>query len=529
MKNIFLRIMKTKYALATLLVLFFSVSSCDEGFEELNINPIAPASLDPVYMLVDAQRFGLDAWHYEAEIVQQLQLLIGGQEEGGGRNTINHNNMQGRWNSLYDNQVKNCVAVMENLKNKPERSNLYNMARIVKALAFQWIVDTYGDAPYFDAGKAYFANIPLPKYDNQEAIYDDLVKELTEAVDALDASKDKVTGEMFYKGDIPAWKKLGNSALLRVGMRYTKVDLVKAETIVKKATDPARGGVMAVNADNVIIKYNSVQTNPMNGFCTNSTMYNWHIGKPLVDHFKTNLDPRSQYLVVRYTNPNIASGGTSDTTLANQIGCPYGYDDATVLQDPQGHPGKNGGAHLYSMVNRSRAGRVDAWVHYFTSAQTNLLMAEARHRGWITTSTAQAYYEAGIRQHMLQADTWSDVRGTASPISASKISRYLARPDIVFNPATALKQINEQYWIACFLNWGEAWANFRRSGYPAVAPTAFPGEDQYVMVSRGYDGFIHKLLYTQRENSANQANVEAAVARMGGDNFSIRLFWDKRL
>jgi hypothetical protein len=52
--------MKTKYALATLLILFFSVSGCDKGFEELNINPFLP-SLDPVYMLVDAQRFGTDS------------------------------------------------------------------------------------------------------------------------------------------------------------------------------------------------------------------------------------------------------------------------------------------------------------------------------------------------------------------------------------------------------------------------------------------------------------------------------------
>jgi hypothetical protein len=48
------------------------------------------------------------------------------------------------------------------------------------------------------------------------------------------------------------------------------------------------------------------------------------------------------------------------------------------------------------------------------------------------------------------------------------------------------------------------------------------------MVSRGYDGFIHRLLYTLRELSANQANAEAAITRMGGDNFSIRLFWDKK-
>lgn len=528
MKNIFSGIMKTKYALATLLILFFSVSSCDKGFEELNINPISPASLDPVYMLVNAEQFGTDSWHYEAEIVQHLQLLIGGQEEGGNRNTVTYGVMGGRWDANYNNQVKNTVAIIENLKDVPERSNVYNMARIIKALTFQWIVDTYGDAPYFEAGKAYFENIPNPKYDNAELIYDDLVKELTEATDALDAAKDKVTGEMYFKGDIAQWKKLGNSALLRVGMRYTKYDLNKAKTIVQKVADPARGGVMAVNADNMVIKYNATQTNPANGFCSNSTMYNWHIGKPLADFMMTNLDPRLQYFSVRYSNPNIASGGTSDTIMAHQLGCPYGFDDASVATGDPNWPGKNGGAHLYSLVNRSTAGRVDAWLYYLTAAQTNLLMAEARERGFITTSTAQAYYEAGIRQHMLQADSWSYTRGTASPISNSKIANYLARPNIAYNSATGIKQINEQYWIACFLNWGEAWANRRRSGYPQLTPIGFPGEDQYVMVSRGYDGFIHRLLYTLRELSCNQANAEAAVARMGGDNFSIRLFWDKK-
>src|SRR5512136_95984 len=102
MKNIFSRLMKTKLAVASLLILLFSIGSCDKGFEELNINPIAPATLDPVYMLVDAERFGTDSWHYEAEIVQQLQLLIGGQEEGGNRNTVTYSVMSGRWDANYN-------------------------------------------------------------------------------------------------------------------------------------------------------------------------------------------------------------------------------------------------------------------------------------------------------------------------------------------------------------------------------------------------------------------------------------------
>lgn len=530
MKSIYFNIMKTKYFLATLLTLLFNVSSCDKGFEEVNTNPIAPASIDPVYMLATAQQFGTDIHHYESEICQQMQLLIGGQEEGGNRNTVNHNSMQGRWTSIYGNQIKNTVNILDILKNNTSRTNLFNMTRIVKALSFQWLVDTYGDVPYFDAGKAYIASINLPKYDNAEVIYDDLIKELTEAVDALDATKDQVKGEMYFAGDIAKWKKLGNSVLLRIGMRYTKVNPTKAGQIVAVATDPARGGVMAANADNVIVKYNATQNNPTNGWATNSTRYNWHVGRPFMDFLKTNLDPRGQYFTVRYSDQASLSGGTADTVLANQVGCPFGLSDAEVPTKDPLYPGRNGSNYFYSQFSRQTIGRVDAWFYVITCAQTQLLLAEARQRGYITTGpTAEELYKAGITFHMTQADTWSTASGGASPITASKIARYLARPAIVFNPTTALKQINEQYWVACLQMWPEAWHNYLRSGYPALAPVNFPGEDPYVSVSGGFDGFIHRLMYPQRDLSANKANAEAAVARMGGDNFSIRLFWDKRI
>jgi hypothetical protein len=529
MKSIYLNIMKTKYFLATMLILFFSISSCDEGFEEVNTNPIAPSTIDPVYMLSSAQTFGTDIHHYESEICQQMQLLIGGQEEGGNRNTVNYGNMQGRWDAYYGEQVKNTVQIINDLKTSTTKTNLYNMARIVKAMAFQELVDTYGDVPYFEAGKAYIASINLPKYDNAEVIYDDLIKELTEAVDGLDATKDAVKGEMWYAGDIAKWKKLGNSELLRIGMRYVKYNPTKAAQIVATATSSTRGGVMTVNADNCIVKYNATQNNPTNGWATNSTRYNWHVGRPFMDFLKNNLDPRGQYFTVRYSDQASLSGGTADTVLANQVGCPFGLTDGEVPTKDPLYPGRNGSNYFYSQFSRQTIGRVDAWYYVVTAAQTQLLLAEARQRGYITTGpTAEDLYKLGITLHCQQADTWATVNGGASPISASKIARYLTRPNIVYNPANGIRQINEQYWVACIQMWPEAWHNLLRSGYPALAPINYPGEDPYVSVSRGYDGFIHRLMYPLRDLSANKANAEAAVARMGGDNFSIRLFWDKK-
>ena len=87
----------------------------------------------------------------------------------------------------------------------------------------------------------------------------------------------------------------------------------------------------------------------------------------------------------------------------------------------------------------------------------------------------------------------------------------------------ALEQINEQYWVASFLIWGEAWANFRRSGYPQLSPINYPGEDPSVTAG---DGFIHRLIYPLKEYSINTTNVKEAVTRMGGDNLGIHIFWD---
>lgn len=517
--------MKIKYLLTTLFALILCVSSCDKDFEEINVNPIKPRSIDPVFQLVTAQITGFSGWHYEASMVQQIQLLIGGQEEGGNRNILNVTNASNKFGTFF-RKVKDLVDVINTLKDDPNRTNLYSMARIMKAYYYQLLVDYYGDVAYFDAGKAYISGIYLPKYDDQRVVYDELVKELTEAVNALDESKDKVTGEMYFKGDIPKWKKFGNSLLLRVGMRYTKINSTKAAEIVAIACDPARGGVMSSNADNAIVKYNSTQSNPANSFLNGSTKQNWHIGQPFINFLKNNSDPRLQYISVRYSDPMSATGGTADTVRNNQIGCPYGYSDVTVVNAP-GYPGKIGSVFKYSQLSRQTTGRVDAWHQFVTYAQTSLLLAEARQRGYITTGTVKGYYEAGIKAHMTQLDFFSTVAGGASPISVSKQNAYLLQPAIAFDSDNALKQINEQYWIASFMIFNEGWANFRRSGYPQLTPIGFPGEDFYVSAAGGGDGFIHRLVYPTSEWSVNSVNVQEATDRMGGDNLGVHIFWDK--
>lgn len=516
--------MKTKYLIAPLVLLMTGLSSCEKDFIKTNTNPVLPTTIDPVYQLVTSQNIGINIVHYYGTIVQQAQILLGGAEEAGNRNSNVDNFAANTFNTLYLTQVQNMVDIINRVKNDPAKTNIYSMARIMKAYSFQLLVDAYGDVPYSEAGLGYLKGITLPKYDDQKVIYDDLAKELKEAVDVLDASKDKVTGEMYFSGDIAKWKKFGNSLLLRVGMRYTKLDEAKAKSLVQTATDPARGGVMSSNDDNVVLKSNSIQVNPATGFINGSVRNNWFIGKPFIDFLKNNNDPRLQYTSALYADPAAANPGPGNTTPSAQIGVPYGYSDVNIINAPD-YPGKVGASFKYSQFNRSTVGRIDSWLYYVTYAQTQLLLAEARQRGYITTGTVQGYYEAGIRGHMTQRDMWATSNGGTSPITTGEQDAYLQQPNIAFNSATALKQINEQYWVASLMIWAEAFANFRRSGYPQLSPLNFPGEDPFVTAG---DGFIHRLPYPIKEWSVNMKNVQEATNRIGGDNMGVRVFWDKQ-
>ena len=113
----------------------------------------------------------------------------------------------------------------------------------------------------------------------------------------------------------------------------------------------------------------------------------------------------------------------------------------------------------------------------------------------------------------------------SSPITQAEQDAYVQQPGIVFDASVALKQINEQYWVSCLMIWPEAWANFRRSGYPQLNPLNFPGEDP-CFISNGGDGFIHRIPYPLKEWSINTDNVQEAADSIGGDNMGIRYFWD---
>jgi hypothetical protein len=382
------------------------------------------------------------------------------------------------------------------------------------------LTDEYGAIPYTEGGAGFTDQIFFPKYDEQQNIYPKLIQEFTEAGAALITTGTIENADVLYSGNIAQWKKFANSLLLRAGMRLSKVDPAKAAQVVQAAV---AGGVIMTNADNAMMRHDPNFQSPIGGMLNSTEAANFYLAKPFVDQLKNTNDPRLSAIAIRYKGAT--SGGTTgsgqnpangSTAAADQIGMPIGFDNATITA--RATADGLASYYDYSQVDRRRMAKPTAPTFFVTAAQTQLLLAEARVRGWITTGTAAQYYADGIKAHMDQMALY-DAGAAVAPAARDA---YVAANPLV--PGTELQQINTQYWIASFLNGYEAFANFRRSGFPALTPNSY-GQPGNPDVPNGT--FIRRVTYPTSELSVNTENLNAALAKQGPDKLSTRVWWDK--
>jgi hypothetical protein len=519
--------------------LLFFMAGCDKRFEEINTNPQAIKVInDPGMLLTNILRNTATGgnWDAQSTIIQHFVLPYNlGATLGFNFNDNNLGQSSGPW-GIYTGVLRTTQALVDYVKNDPTRTNLYNMARIWRAYHYMTLVDHYGDVPYTEAERGQTEGIFYPKYDKGSDIYEDLRKEIKEATDALDASKDNnskfdifVASTATVATEITLWKRLGYSLLLRLGMRYTKLDVNKAKAIVIEAYN---GGVMQSNADNIYIKNTTTAgapdvnfTNGRMGGVRGTNPFNYYLAEPLVKTLKNFADPRLKFMAAYYsplqsTAPSVAN---PDTTTANQFGFPVGID---VSAFPTTHPSyraPTGTGQAFSQLNYNVVANTTTPSLVITHSQTQLLLAEAAFRGFLTglpgALSAQQYYEAGIIASM---DAYSIFPGTAGALpTATEKANYLANPGVAYNATDALNLINTQYWIESFNNGYEAWCNWRRSRFPVLSPNLFNNNLN--------GGFIRRFVYPPKEQTANTANYDAAVAGLGGPDFlTTRIFWDKQ-
>ena len=506
------------------------MAGCTKKFEELNTDPTkaGPDSFNPNFLLTTTQirytgsaDFSYETWRAQlihfSTMMQHFSHLAG--YWVGDKYTLNVDYNAAYFQRAYDEQVKHVIDLLELTRDKAEYSNLHQIGRIMRALIFHRITDIYGDVPYSEAGLGYYKRIFKPKYDLQQDIYADMLKELEDAASKLDPSKDKPTGDLIYNGDIAKWKKFAFSLMMRLGMRLTKVDANTAKIWVEKA---AAGGPLASNADNALIKHDAGGGRPTVNRISQVLNLPYEIpyirwSKTFIDFLKNNNDPRLGVLAeIPPPAPNENTlGAAGDQTPANQLGMPNGYDLQGGPTDISKAPGYPGTWYKYSRpINRFYAKEAGITM-LMTYAEVELMLAEAKQRGWNVAGTAADHYNNGVKAAMTMLAQWD----AAAVVTDAQANAYLTAHPYV--PASGLEMINTQYWVATVFNDYETFANWRRSGFPVLTPVNYPGNATGGTIPR-------RLIYPQGEASSNPDNYKAAVDRLGGtDKITLRVWWDK--
>jgi len=536
--------MKKIYQITLLSLSLLIASSCDEGFDELNMSKTSATFIDPVATFNNAVIFASPTGAqvvYEYGAVQQLISSNSGLQVGANFNQVNINSTPGNWTNTYQNLIKYCADVIFQTQDDPARANLYNMARIIQQYGFMILTDTYGDIPYTEAGKGYTDVLFLPKYDTQQTVYNGIISELTAAVAAPDPAGRIETSDVLYAGNITKWRRFGNSLLLRAGMRLVNADPTRAAAVTAAAF-AGPDGVILNNADNAVIKHDANYLNNVGNVLNGTEAANFYLAQPFVDALKANSDPRLPAVAVRYVGANsgpaqVYSGGSANSnfSLSNQYGMPMGSTDATADVAGAGLPGA-GNRYAFSQADRNRVTSRSSPVFLVTAAMNNLLLAEALERGFGSISgSSTTYFSDGITAHMNQLASY----GASSTIAPADIATYVAARTATFTLAPAgaaladsrVNEIAYEYWVASFLNGNETWANFRRVGMeqrsyrtpnPAVAAPLF--------FSNPYSGkvvdWINRLTYPPSESLVNTENYNAALQSIGGsDELGSKLFW----
>lgn len=496
-------------------VLIFSfaglISSCD--FADKNIDPDSSNTIEPGPLLTYSQLNTTTGGHCKniqvgtcMMIVQQTASLQ--REDMPGDKYYTSEAFGTLFNDDYSSLIKNWREMMIQAEKDPKYENMVAVGKIWGAFLFQRLTDLYGNIPYSEAGMGYYKQNYYPQYDTQESIYTALISDVKEGLSMISPDKPAIEGDIIYNGDINKWKKFGNSLLLRLGMRICKVNPDKAKSIVAEAV---QGGVMDSADDICMVKHiegESRTENPLtNRFITDKfvELGTVKVSKTFIDYLKQTNDPRLSVL---------CSLPDGDNSPANQRGLPNGYDQNTISTgDPAFIDQK-----MYSNFNTNTILTRSAATIFLVPSESQLLLAEAALKGWIS-GDANTYYEAAIISAMKEPEL---AYGDAAAINSNAVIAYLNQN--IFTNATTLDSkmevLGNAYWVSTFINGYESFANWRRTGYPKLTPTNYPGGQNAGRIPR-------RLTYPTKEYTINKANVEAAVQQQGADNVNTRVWWDK--
>ena len=457
-----------------------AITSCTNDLSDLNGNVKAPEAVPAGALFANATMGFFD--FASVQNVNQNNLRLWSQHwtqttyvdesnfDLNGRD-VNGSTM----NAMYLTVIRDCEearkAVLADAVSSVEAIDASIAAiEVMEVLAYSFMVDLFGDVPYSEA----LTETNVPAYDDDAAIYADLLARLDAASTGLSGMSSFGSSDIIYGGDAASWKMAANSLMLRLAIRMIDVDAANAKMYGEKAI---AGGVFASSSDDMRLFYSSAppHTHPMWETLVQSGRTDYIASNTLADVMNAHMDPRR------------ASFFQNLDSVGNITAAPHGLQ-----------------SDYYQFSQPGSALEDPTWSHAaVSSVEVEFLLAHAAVAGWAGAGDAATHYDAGVTGSIVE---WGG--------SAADATTYLAQAGVAFDASTAAAQIGTEKWVAMYSNVSEAYNTVRQydltMNVADLAQTVTPNRYSYPLT----------------ETSLNTANVAAAGAKFGGDDTFAKVFWD---
>lgn len=492
-------------------ILLVFLAGCSK-LQDINVNPDTPtkasASMLSTSVILQFAKFNSDAKAYITQ--DALSKYVGYADEGQLNeqyNLIGH----GSFGSMII--LTNIQKMLDAAQGSVMESSYKGVAKFAQAYTFYRLTMEMGDIPFSEAGQGE-QGLFRPKYDTQEAVLIGILNDLKEA------DQDFAEGQTFagdptnFNGDPVKWRQATNAFALEVLMSLSK-QVGDANLDVKNrfAAIVAAGNLMTSSTDYFGLVYSSQNLHPLSG--TNDLFTSRTIlSSLLVDNLKK-LDDRRLFYYGEPAAIKITGGKLASDTAA--------YVGVDVSMS---YPAMNAGwsAGSYSLLNlRYLKEAACEPRRLITYAEQQLILSEARIRGWISTGTAQGYYEEGVKAALadVMATKASYAHGMA--ITQDYIDNYFTG-DAAFKTTQTdqLQQIWMQRYILNFMQMAEgSWFEYRRNDYPN-----FPINPATSLNASDVNAVPMRYLYPSSESDYNRDNlIQALNSQYAGYDDINKLMW----
>jgi hypothetical protein len=381
------------------------------------------------------------------------------------------------------------------------------IARVMKSFYFQYLVDLYGDVPYTEALQK--GTILTPAYDDDMAIYRDLIVQLDMAIATLKAEEGDATvgaEDIVFQGDLSQWVKFANTLKLRILLRQSELAETDGETQSYLNTQFA-------NLEQNFLTENAT-INP--GYSDAEGKQNPFYAAYGFDS-EGNAAGRRTFDVAAEYAANFLKGDATENGVTTGVYDPRVERLYEVLDSAGEVVGIQQGATAttapddLSYLGPGLIVSSEQDGYLITAAESFFLQSEAAFRGY-TAGDAKTLFQDGIVASFELLGV-PDAAATAMTYISGSNSQNLIGWD---GSANKIEAIMTQKWIALNgINGIEAFIEYNRTGYPDFPLPIIAEESQRPF----------RLLYPASEYSNNSANV-ALQNQAISDAFNTPIFWD---